>query len=405
MSDEIEALLRSGMAERVDAAPVFDDPGLADAAIAGAGRIRRRRRVASAASGAGLLVLGAAAFVWQPWMGPGLPDDGATVSDTSAAEARSQLDMEFVVEGDDGQYGIINADGDSVSLGDQEPLGVYRLGDAYLAESADTVWTTSFDGASRTDYPKASDDTYLRVSETGERFAMITTSPDLSVEDYSLVATADANTLAEEEASSGASGGGELMDPVSFSTSYALTMHDWTDATVVFTADLYATTGGEPGTYYFNEQFGWGLDSVGLAGFESVVIADNTDPNYLCVGDLDPGVGFTENRETCGLADSTEVEEYLAVASGGASDPVEIAGSVTDELMGETYPLDNADLGEYQTRFENDEYWWSDPLGRWQMSASAGDTTWLLIEATDDEPTVSELAPPRGALMPVLSYT
>jgi hypothetical protein len=404
VSDEFEALLRSGMAERVDAAPAFDDLGLADAAIAGAGRIRRQRRVAAAASGAGLLVLGAAAFVWQPWMGPGLPDDGVTAADTSAAEARSQLDMEFVVEDDDGLYNVINAEGDSVTLGDQEPLGVYRLGGAYLAESADEVWTTSFDGESRTSYPKGSDDTYLRVNEAGEQFAMITTSPDMAVEEYSIVNAAEANTLAEDEASSGAGGG--LTDPVSFRTNYALTIHDWTDATVVFTADLYATTGGEPGTYYFNEQFDWGLESVGQAGFESVVIADSTDPNYLCVGDLEAGVGLAgDNEEICGLADSTQVEEYLAVASGGASDPIEISGSVTDALEGEIFPLDDADLGEYQTRFENDEYWWSDPLGRWQMSASEGDTTWLLIEATDDEPIVSELGPPPGALMPVLSYT
>jgi hypothetical protein len=403
VSDEFEALLRSGMAERVDAAPVFDDHGLADAAIAGAGRIRRQRRVASAASGAGLLVLGAAAFVWQPWMGPELPDDGVTAADTSVAEARSELDMEFVVEGDDGDYRIINAVGDDVTLGDQEPIGVYRLGGAYLAESAESIWTTSFDGEDRVTYPKESEETYLRVSETGEQFAMVTPSPDTAVEQYDLVAAAETTTLAEEGASSGATGG--QIDPVSFTTSFDLTLHDWDATTIVLTADLYSTTGGEPGTWHFNEQFGWGLDSVAQAGFESVVIADNTDPNYLCVGDLDPGVSVTVNEEKCGLADSTQVEEYLAVASGGASDPVDISESVLESFEGEVYPLDDADLGEYRTRFEDDEYWWSDPLGRWQVSASTGDQTWLLIEATDGEPTVSVLGPPPGALMPVLSYT
>jgi hypothetical protein len=400
VSDDIEALLRSGMVERVDAAPVFDDPGLAEAAIAGAGRIRRRRRIASAASGAGLLVLGAAAFVWQPWAAPDVTeDDGVTAADTSTEEAQNELDMEFVVEGDNGVYEIINQNGDSLAIGDREPSNVYRLDDAYLSESANEVWTTSFDGDSGMSFEKQStDETYLRINTVGEQFAMITPTANYTTEEYSLVDVTMADPSTGEA--------GDTGEPaVAFSVSYDLSLIDWTAATAVFSADLYTTTGGNSGPYMFNEEFDWGLESVAAAGFESVVIADASDPNYLCVEDLDAGVGVTSTQEVCGQADSTEVEEYLAVASGGASDPVDISATVLEEQTGEMYPAEETDLGEYQSRFDESEFWWTDPLGRWQVTASEGDRTWLLLDTSDGEPRATELEIPPGAIMPVLSYT
>ncbi|NUQ88563.1 MAG: hypothetical protein HOQ43_08895, partial [Glycomyces artemisiae] len=67
MNGDIEALLRSGLAEQAERAPeTADDAGLADLAIAGAHRIRRRRRIGAAAGGAGILVIGAGVFALQP---------------------------------------------------------------------------------------------------------------------------------------------------------------------------------------------------------------------------------------------------------------------------------------------------------------------------------------------------
>lgn len=398
MSDEFEALLRSGMAQRVDAAPVFDDPGLADAAIAGAGRIRRRRRVAAATSGASLLVLGAAAFVWHPWSAQVNERDDVIAADTSTAEAQREFDMEFVVEVD-GMYEVHNLHDDTVTLGDVEPTGVYRLATSYLAESEAMVWTTGLEGEVGASFEKPSpDETYVRVNEAGEQFAMVTPTADFAEEEYSLLDVAAVN-----EATAG--GGGEV-EPVTFTTSYDLSLLDWTAATAVFSADLHPTTGGDPGSnYMFNEVFDWGLNSVAAAGFESAVITDVSDPSYLCVADLEAGGGVATPRETCGPAGSAEVKEYLAVASGGASDPVAISEKELASQEEVVFPPEGADLGEYETRFMNGERWWSDPLNRWQMTGNVGDRTWLLLETLDDEMALTELSPPAGAIMPVLSYT
>jgi hypothetical protein len=391
MSDDIEAFLRSGLAERADSAPSYDDPGLADAAIAGAGRIRRRRRVAAAASGAGLLVLGAATFVWQPWIAPDGKGDDTIAADTSTTEAQNELDMEFVVQDDDG-YSVLNQDGDSVMLSDSEPDAVYKLADAYLAENASELWTVSFDGESGTAFEKpTADETYTKINSAGEQFAMITPAEDYSTEEVLL---SDVTISADPE-------------PLSFTTSYSLTLADWNDVTAVFTADLHSTTGGNAGSYYFNEEFDYGLDSVGAAGFESAVLVDAVDPSNICVADLDPAVGASSPTEQCGPADSPEMAEQLVIASGDdAADPTGFADdAVTTLESGGFIPLDDMNLGEYETRYYENDMFWTDPKGRWELSGTPGETTWLLINATGDEPTLSELAPPSGAIMPVLSYS
>jgi hypothetical protein len=409
VSDDIEALLRSGMAERVDAAPVFDDPGLADAAIAGAGRIRRQRRVAAAASGAGLLVLGAATFVWQPWAMPD-KEDGMMASDTSTNEAQRELDMEFVVETEDGSYEVINQDDAAVPIGDEEPVDVYRLTDAYLVEGANEVQTVGLDGSEGLTLEKArAEETRVQVNRAGEAFALITPSDDYEFEQFSMVdvSASALDPLAAEDASgdAGADAGG-AAEPPTFTVDIGLSLVDWSAATTVFTADLTSITGGETGPYMFNEEYDWGLDSVAQAGFDAAVIADSSDPSYLCVADLEPGVGVTTTTEQCGPADSADVEEYLAVASGGASDSLAAAEQTLAWQESGAYPFDDADLGEHRTRFDNAEHWWTDPLNRWQLAASPGDRTWILVEMGEDgSTTVSELSPPNGSLMPVLSYT
>jgi hypothetical protein len=409
VSDDIEALLRSGMAERVDAAPVFDDPGLADAAIAGAGRIRRQRRVAAAASGAGLLVLGAATFVWQPWTVPDKGDE-MMASDTSTNEAQRELDMEFVVETEDGVYEVINQDDAAVPIGDEEPLSVSRLSDAYLVEGANSVQTISLDGGEgmSIDKPRA-DETRVQVNRAGEGFALITPNDDYEYEQYSMVdlSASEIDALSTEDASGDAGAdAGEAVEPSSFTIDAGLALVDWSSATTVFSADLISTTGGNTGPYYFNEQYQWGLGSVAEAGFDTAVIADSTDPNYLCVADLEPGVGVATANEQCGPADSADMEEYLAVASGGARDPLAVSEEAMAWQQGTVYPFEDADLGENRTRFDNAENWWTDPLSRWHLAANPGDRTWLLVEMGEDgSTTVSELSPPNGAVMPVLSYT
>lgn len=395
MSDDIEDLLRSGLAARADAAPSYDDPGLADAAIAGAGRIRRRRRVASAASGAGLLVLGAAAFVYQPWFTTDDHDgDGTTAADTSTVEVQNELDMEFVIADDSGSYSVLNQDGDSVALGDTEPTYVYRLADAYLAESPGEVWTVSVDGASGATYPKATEESYTKVSTGGEQFAIVTPTSDYESEEYSLYDVTIADSETEEE-----------VEPVAFTTSYAVTLADWNETTAVFTADLNSVTGGSSGSYYFNDDLEYGLETVSTAGFEAALLVDSTDPSNVCVSDLYPAEGTASGTEYCGPIDSAELQSEFVAATGTEVDPAAVSESVKDQVGGEYIPLADADLGKYETRYLESMYYWTDPADRWQVSGTPGEDTWLLVDASGEEPKLSELEPPSGALMPVLSYT
>jgi hypothetical protein len=390
VSGDLESLLRSEMTHRVDAAPpTVDDPGLADLAIAGAGRIRRRRRVGAAVSGAGLLVLGAGVFVWQPWVAPD-PDGDLVASDTSATEAQVELDMEFVVRGEDGAYGVLNDAGETLPLGEEDPLGVYRLADAYMADNDETVSLTSLDGDDSTTYEKPSLETYTRINSGGTQFAMVSPNDDFTAEDY-LLRNVTFGSAGEEVAT--------------FATDYALSLEDWSESTAFFSGDLHSTTGGNAGSYLFEEDFDWGLDSVGAAGFEAAAVADRSDPNYVCVADLEAGVGVAEVGEQCGPVDSEIIQAELAAAAGddGAG---ETAMAVTEQYERVfAYPfIDGFDLGEYEQEYYDSAGMWTDPRLRWQMTGDRTDSTWLMIDNSGDEPSLTELTPPEGAVMPVLSY-
>jgi hypothetical protein len=399
MSDDIESLLRSGLAERADAAPTFDDPALADLAIAGAGRIRRRRRAAAAASGAGLLVLGAAVFVWQPWL---VPDDegenGVIAADTNATEVQDEFAMEFLVAEPDGAYSVLTEDGDTIPFGAEEPPGdIYKLANTYMSETATSVLTVDFDGEAVEIEKPSEAETYTTINGAGDRFAMVTPNSDFSTEDYSLVDVSLHGATEESE----------------FSTSYAVTLEDWDDTTAVFTTDLNSATAGVAGDYYFNDDYQLGLESVSAAGFGTAVLVDTTDPEFVCVSDLD-AAGEVGDQEQCGPVDSDGVAQSLSLADEGA--PADVAAdptSLVERVIGNVQsmedpdfaPLEDLDLGEYQQRYDSASEYWTDPMGEWQIAGNRDADSWLLIDASGDEPVVSELEPPANAVMPILSYT
>ncbi|GAA2128106.1 hypothetical protein [Glycomyces algeriensis] len=395
MSEDIEALLRSGLAERADAAPVFDDPGLADLAIAGAGRLRRRRRVAAAAGGAGLLVLGAA-VVWNPLIAPhdGKGDGDIAAADTSTVEVQSEFGMEFLVQDGDGRYSVLNEDGESFAFDIEEPnANVYKLTTQYMAESSSDVWTIGLDGDELVSEQKPSIDTYTKINSAGDRYAMITPNAEYTEEEYSLVDV----SLHEQS------------ETVGFTTNSLLTLDDWNASTAVFTTDLYSTTGGEASRYWFNDQFNFGFESVSAAGLEAAVLVDQTDPSYVCVADLDAR-GTASTQEECGPLSSVVVQETLADAAGeeGAEDAASITEGVVSMYQPDAmlFPDEGeVDYGEYQELYDDAGEQWVDPAGRWVVWADRGDDTWLLIDHTGDEPAVSELQPPDGAVMPIVSYT
>jgi hypothetical protein len=397
MSDDIEALLRSGLADRADAAPVFDDPGLADLAIAGAGRIRRRRRVAAAAGGAGLLVLGGATFAWNPWMVPDDGKDDTIAADTSTVEAQNDLAMEFLIEEADGSYSVLNQDGNTVAFDVDEPLvsDVFKLTSTYMSQTETEVWTVGFDGAVAS-VEKPSVETMTRINSAGDGYAMVTPNNDYSAEEYQLVDV----SLHEETA---------IRE---FTTNYAVTLEDWDATTAVFTTDLNTVTGGVPKRYWFNDNLNFGLETVSEAGFETAVLVDTTDPTNVCISDLD-AAGGASVQEQCGPIDSAEVQDELAVAAqveAANVDPLERANSLIEGVIAnvsmeftlfEEVQLDE----EYQSWYDNAALYWSDPKGRWEVVGNEGDDTWLLIDVSGEEPVVSELEPPEGAVMPILSYT
>ncbi|MDN3240364.1 hypothetical protein [Glycomyces tritici] len=393
MSGDIEALLRSGLAERADAAPVFDDPGLADLAIAGAGRIRRRRRAAAAASGAGLLVLGAA-VVWNPLVGlHGDDGDGTIAADTSTIEVQNELGMEFLVQDEDGRYSVLNEDGESLAFDAAEPTGyVYRLTTQYMLESESDVWTLDLDGDRLASEEKPSLETTTKVNSTGDRYAMVTPNAEYTEEEYSLVDV----SLHEE------------TETVAFTTSFALTLEDWNETTAVFMTDLHSATAGEAQAMWFNDERNFGLETVSDAGLQAAVLVDQTDPSYVCVSDLD-GAGAASGQEQCGPLDSDVIQESLAAAAG--EEAAEDSAAITERVVA-MYQVDamaeaeiEVDMGEYQDLFEDATENWTDPAGLWEVWANRGDETWLLIDKSGDEPVVSELEPPDGAVMPIVSYT
>lgn len=391
MSEDIEALLRSGLAERADAAPSFDDPDLADLAIAGAGRIRRRRRVAAAAGGTGLLVLGAAVFAWNPWIAPDdKHGDGHIAADT--AEAQEDLGIEFLVQEEDGTYSVLNADGETLDFGDAtEPTGyVYGLTTRYMMETESHVWTLTPNGDELLSAEKPAEETATMVNSTGDSYAMVTPNAEYTAEEYSLV---DVSVR-------------DATEEVAFTTSYDITLADWNDETAVFTADLNPVTGGEPGSYYFNDDFTFGLESVSAAGFEAAVLIDHTDPSNVCVADLD-ATGTSSETELCGPVVSANIQDELAAAVGPDDDPTSIVDTAITNLQSEGMLLADEggmDLGEYQRQYESAEVW-ADPGGRWQLAGNRGGDTWLLVDTSGDEPVASELKAPEGTVMPVLSYT
>ncbi|MEV3937725.1 hypothetical protein AB0K52_17300 [Glycomyces sp. NPDC049804] len=389
MSDDIEALLRSGMAERADAAPTFDDPGLADLAIAGAGRIRRRRRVAGAAGGAGLLVLGAAAFVWNPWIGFGEGDGDQMAADTTTIEVQDEFAMEFVVYEDDA-YHVFNEDGDTVPLDVDEPTGdVYKLATAYLWETDTEVWTGSFDGQSATTVERPSAETSIDVNGAGDQYLMYTPNEDYSMANY------EVTNLSSPD----------LSETATFTTRATMTLEDWDARTVVFTYDLHSSAAGEAGEWYFNEQYELGLEEVSAAGFESAVLVDTTDPNFVCVSDLD-AAGSASGREQCGPLDDEEIQAQIDFASGKKADAVPLVQGVAESYSFDTMmEVPEIDLGEYEGAYNNASYIWSDPKGEWELAGNPGDETWILIDSSGEQPVVSELEVPEGAVQPVLSYT
>jgi len=395
VSGDIESLLRSELAELADAAPPsINDPGLADLAIAGAGRIRRRRRISAAASGAGLLVLGAAVFVWQPWVAPDL-NDGTIAADTSTSEAQSELDMEFVVEDESGVYQVLNEDGDYIPLGNQEPTSVYRLTDSYMYETESEVSLTSFDGTTGSDFEKSNAETYTKVNSDATQIALVSPNAEYTAEAYRLVDVTMTDATAEAADA----------PEINFTANYLLTLEDWSASTAVFTSDLTSTTGGDSGAYFFEEEFNWGLESVAAAGFESVAVVDTTDPNYVCVADLDAGVGLARAGEECGQVDSDVIQTELNAAAADDSAGEMAEAAIARYTGSDLYSIfGDYDLGEYEDRFYESGGMWTDPLGRWEMSGTHGEETWLLLDVTGEEPVLSELTPPKGVMMPVLSY-
>ncbi|RRR97655.1 hypothetical protein [Glycomyces terrestris] len=405
MNGDIEALLRSGLAEQAERAPAtVDDPALADLAIAGAHRIRRRRRVAAAASGAGLLVLGAGAFVLHPLLKG--DDQAPSAADTTTAEVRNELGMEFVVQDGDGAYQVINEDGDRVDLMTQQaadsaqvlPLEdasqeVWRLEEGYLVVShaAQTTELMTLDGTESIAMAWPSDSTYNVVNGAATEFAMVTPNAEVTEEDYEIT-----SALISGEATT-----------TQFTTSFELTLNDWSDSTTVFTADLWSTTAGESKTWHFDEQYDWNLASVGQAGYESAVIVDHSNPTFVCVADLEPGGGLAQVGEDCGESGSEFVQTSLLEASGD-EEAVGLVDAAVAKLSGTTDSMfttpEAADLGEYEDRFYQADYIQYDPSGRWELSYSRGDATWILVDYTGSEPAVSMLTPPAGAVGPVLDF-
>ncbi|WP_335986339.1 hypothetical protein [Glycomyces sp. MUSA5-2] len=389
MNGDIEALLRSGLAEQAERAPeAADDAGLADLAIAGAHRIRRRRRIGAAAGGAGLLVIGAGVFALQPLLD--MEDQGTIAADsTSTAEARGEFDMEFVID-TGGEYAILNQDGDTVPIGDTEPDSVYRLQDGYVLSSSSqqTTGVVSLDGSmsSSADWP--SPDTYTTVNVDATGYAMVTPDADLTFELYTL------NDVAADA----------VAEPTSFSVSYDLTLANWNTSTAVFTADLWSTTGGGESTYYFNSEYDWNLAALADAGFESVAVVDATNTDYVCVADLDANGGVAREGEECGPVGTERIKADIEATSQDDS-AVALVDDTVDHFQSTVYyPMSELDLGEYEDEYYSSSMMFIDPFNRWEMSYNRGDTTWLMIDYSEDPAYMTILSPPSGAVMPVMDY-
>jgi hypothetical protein len=135
------------------------------------------------------------------------------------------------------------------------------------------------------------------------------------------------------------------------------------------------------------------------------VLVDTTDPNFVCVSDLD-AAGTASGGEQCGLIGDEEVQAQIDVASGRNSDPVPLVQGVVESYSFDTMiEVPELDLGEYEGEYNNASSIWSDPKGEWELAGNPGDETWILIDSSGETPVVSELEVPEGAVQPVLSYT
>lgn len=382
MSDDIEALLRAELAGRAESAQPPSGEGLAEVVMARAGRIRRRR-LGVAVGGLGLVLFGTAAAVWTPWT-IGLTD--APLAATTFEEAQSELDIEFLIESED-SYGVVNADDEYIRLAaTEEPFAVQRLQGAYVVSSSMQVEVTALDGTTSLEYEIPSEYFFTTVRSDAEAFAVDYFYEDTGRQHYDLF-SADAGTA---------------EDPVSLDLSSRITLQDWNDSLLVFSGDLISVSGGVTGTHHFNDQYDWGLESAAEVGYESVVVADLGNPDYVCVADLDPGVALAESEE-CGYLDDPLTEELISEASVDEAAPELVEDFIAEhgeEAVGDV-PADGASVPGDLTE---SEYYFIDPLGRWQLAFSSEDDTWVLLDTTGDSPVVSELAPPAGALLPVVSH-
>ncbi|WP_051393445.1 hypothetical protein [Glycomyces arizonensis] len=383
MSEDLEHLLRTELAGRAESAPPLHGEGLADAAIAGAGRIRRRRRLGAAAGGLGLVVFGAAVAIWLP--GAGGLEQAPPVA-TTVEEAQSELDIEFVVERE-GAYGVVNADDEYIPLhAEQAPQRAERLQDTYVVSSPMWVEVTDLDGAESVGYEVPSDDFHTVVRSDAESFAVNYPAGDSGRQLYQLF-PADASPS---------------TDPLSLDLTTEITLQDWSDSLLVFSGDLTGVTGGASGTYYFNDQYDWGLDTVAAAGYESAVITDYNNPDYVCVADLQPGGSAAESEE-CGYLSEYATETMIADASADSAAPG-LVTHVSTTYYSEGLETEIEGDDSLQQQLFDSEHQFVDPLGRWQIAFSSEDETWALLDMESEPAAVSELPPPEGALMPVVSY-
>ncbi|GAB3648970.1 hypothetical protein [Glycomyces tarimensis] len=388
MSEDLEGLLRAELAGRAEAVPPSLDDSLADAAIGGALRLRRRRRVGAAAGGLGLVVLGAFTVMWTPWAG-GEQTDGP-VAATSADEAQSELAIEFVVQRGDG-YGIVNTDDEFVPLpGDGEPYSVDRLDGAYAVTSQEsrTVEVVSLDGTESIGFEAPDADYfYTLVRSDGEGFAVSAQHPESNSQQFDIY---PGEIPREPEGA------------LTMELGYEVNLEDWDDEYVVLSADLYSTTGGATGgPYWFNDQFGWGLETVADAGYEAAIITDMTEPNHVCVSDLQPGSSDV-GSEQCGYLEDGGTDELITTASRDEA-ATEVAAEVSASMFAQEE--DVYESPEFTERLEAGEFLFDDPQGRWQLGFSAMDETWTLLDASGEEPLISNLTPPEGALFPVMSHS
>src|SRR5699024_8113027 len=192
-------------------------------------------------------------------------------------------DIELLIENED-SYGVVNADDEYIQLAaTEEPFAVQRLQGAYVVSSSMQIEVMALDGAASFKYEIASEYFLTTVRSDAEAFAVDYSYEDAGRQHYDLF---PADAAAAE-------------DPVSLDLSNQIILQDWNDSLLVFSGDLISVSGGVTGTYHFNDQYDWGLESAAAVGYESVVVADSGDPDYVCVADLDPGVALAES-EGCG---------------------------------------------------------------------------------------------------------